>query len=201
MYVSEKHKFIYMPPQKTGSTSIAKVLVSEFDAVIFRGWEHDLEKHDDGYLRHLNHVPEAFVDYFIFASVRNPYDRAASLYEETKAHNLSAGLPSLPPFGTYLSRRAAEKNGMCDQLFSTPPIGCVIFDIHAVIKLENLQDDFNSLPFVKKDCTVPHLRKSPNNHRYSPHMAKLILDNKKEDFERFNYSKELPRRLMLKEFV
>lgn len=194
MYVSEKHRFIYMPPQKTGSTSIADVIVSELDAYIYRDWSHELEKNHDGYLRHLNYLPEKFSDYFVFASVRNPYDRISSLYEETKNHNQINNMPSLPPFDKYLARRLSYTNSMCGQL------NLGEFEIHALVRLENIEEDFNKLPFVK-DTPIPHLRKSSTKHRYSPHMASLVLSCHKCDFEAFGYPEQLPQRLTIKEFI
>jgi len=188
-----------MPPQKTGSTSIAEVLVSELGAHIYRDWKHILEKTHDGYLRHLNLLPEEFADYFVFSSIRNPYRRISSLYEENKSHNRRTGLPELPPFGVYLERRLSFKNSMCGQLVYESTIGCVEFEIHALVRMETMQEDFNNLPFC--EIKLPHLRKSTTIHRYSPKMAEAVLLHHGKDFEKFGYSTEIPQDMLIKEFA
>ena len=211
MYVSEKYKFVYMAPQKTASTSIASVLVSEFDAFIYTNWEHQPARPEillspNGYLKHLNCLPNEFADYFVFASIRNPYCRMSSMYEENKKYNQANKLVDLPSFKNYLVERLTcrirHPHSMYGQLNlgCDPPKGCVKFEISALVRMENLNEDFNKLPFVNTPVTLPHLNKSSFN-KYSQEMANLVFTHQRNDFEKFGYSKTPPRKIIFKEFL
>lgn len=86
MYVSENYKFIYLPPQKTGSTSVSDLLVRDYNAKIFKDnicISNDLNQiYSDGFYRHWMHVPKKYENFYIFATIRNPYSRISSLYFE-----------------------------------------------------------------------------------------------------------------------
>ena len=79
MITSHKHKFVFLAPHKTGTTSICGVILKQYAA-----------KFDPGVVspvglgrakgKHIMHIPLKYNEYFIFASLRNPYHRLISLY-------------------------------------------------------------------------------------------------------------------------
>jgi len=78
MIISNKHRFIYIAVSKTGTISIGKAL-SKFNEV-------KLPKHTS--LRGINKYSGIDIDkFFKFCFVRNPFDRAVSIYYQWKKPN------------------------------------------------------------------------------------------------------------------
>jgi len=207
MFISYKHRFIYMPPPKTGTTTICHVLHKHFDADAFHNWKfprgrrHYRNKQaiPD---KHLIHVPEEFKDYFIFASIRNPFSILPARFA------LGKNLQSADARGSFPDFLKAVLPKMEYSLFYQlrrhdtykPPQGCVPFGINAYIRLESIQEDFDKLPFVKgQTIKLPHLQtRNPPSRRplFSQELVDLVLEHRAIDFEYFDYPKKVPKRLL-----
>lgn len=74
MYVSDKHRFVFVHIQKTGGMSFESLLSQHISDLRIVGGRHE----------HLSRVPtnllNSWDDYFKFCFVRNPWDRLVSWY-------------------------------------------------------------------------------------------------------------------------
>ena len=75
MVINRAKKWVYLGPPKTASTSLHQLLTAPPFAGERMSSQHEMV------------VPADCRDFFIFASVRNPYDRAASLWRH-RLHDL-----------------------------------------------------------------------------------------------------------------
>lgn len=154
MLYSHDHKFVYLCPPKTASTSVTEVLMKEFGA----------EWHED---RHDNHIPAEMKDYFTFASIRHPYLRAISGYSYIARRFSEVRLNdcwdrfhmiSLTDYFKNLFRihgPAYVHNRTQDFVVSgSSP------RIDAYVRAESLEADFSRLPFVNKPIAIPKLNVS-----------------------------------------
>lgn len=200
MIISHRHKFIYLAPVKTGTTSIEQVLSGRFNAFCYQQWIEDGVKTTlSGRGKHVIHVPKRYEDYFVFCSVRNPYTRLISQFrwwkqnkKETK--NFKWFLEKILPMADrslYIQLRQDDSY--------IPPKNCVHINIDTFIKLENLTKDFANLPFVVGFIKMPYLNKKEarfNKIRYTKETSKWVQKYRHMDFELFNYSKECPKNLL-----
>lgn len=214
MYVSEKYEFVYMPLQKTGTTSICKYL-ENFDAFIFKDFEicksQDINQdYSDGYFKHWLHLPEKYKNFFVFTTIRNPYRRFISLYAERILWNPNKTFKhsTISGFYQYVKKNDFSKdtyfsllnmnltNEYCD---INHPKYCVPFKINSFIKLEQIEKFFE-LPFLKEKANIQKLRVSNSNAKFkiTPDIAHAILNWMEIDFEIFEYSKNVPHDLWLK---
>lgn len=198
MYVSHTHKFVYMAPKKTGSTSMRTLLEQEYDAVLWRKYQfRHLEpdpispdwRSEGPDFKHVCHLPEELADYFIFATVRNPFALEISRFMHDVRHkyieedfaafiNQLVGAQELPTLIRKLHQNAEY----------VPPPGCVKFSLHSVVRLEYLKEDFSKLPFRKQVFHFEHLHKSHGERPvYTAELARIVREEFREDFERFGY--------------
>lgn len=79
MLFSHKHKFVYMAPPKTGTTTITRVLNQSFDAQLWDFTETclvrttkdtNIQGKEWKWPRHIIHLPEEIKDYFVFATMK-----------------------------------------------------------------------------------------------------------------------------------
>jgi hypothetical protein len=80
MIISHKHKYIFVQLPRTGTTSIGKALVNQYDGE--RASQYQKHVTYDKFLRH---ATDAEKDYFVFSCIRNPLDKTASLYFKYKS--------------------------------------------------------------------------------------------------------------------
>ena len=200
MIVSQRYKCVYMPPGKTGSTSVRTALeMMGGDPIIWghskygKGtkWKHN----EEGDITHSCHLPEEFSDYYIFGSVRNPYTRHISRYLHVVTTENRP--PTQYDFELFV-KEEIEKCKSCYEILNLredyiPPTGCAPFKIHALIRTETLGEDFNRLPFVKKQMDFPHRYQNPNPGLFfTKETAQILQKYHIKDFETFGYSKESP---------
>jgi hypothetical protein len=195
MLVSHKHKFVYLPPPRTGTTTIASVLVREFDARIYGAWKAAHLKAT----KHAIHLPEELDEYFVFASVRNPYARVISQFAWWRSHGQTH--KRFRPFlEELLPRRAASLYFQLHQQPSyRPPEGCVKVRIDAMIRLENLQEDFQNLPFVSRGVDIPKLNRKDGRFdavKYTRETAGWVRRYRRADFRICGYPVDCPRDLL-----
>lgn len=164
MIVSHELKYVFIAAQKTGSSTL-KVLLEES----FKG--EYLAPH------HSTVIPKECRSYYVFSSVRNPYDRMKSIFKHARRdrhHGLHwpaqvlsfsgfcrwhANLSMLPELKhqdveyTYwtdafnLDRFKGREPCQADFLSECQP--------DAVLKLESIKEDFEKLPFAGFSASRP----------------------------------------------
>lgn len=197
MIICNKQKVVFVAVPKTGTRSIYKVLQNQYNG----------QRLSD----HLQVVPKQYKNYFTFIIKRNPYDRACSLYWALCRRNPTfdqyGWLESLKQkkfennFENFLKIAISGKRHRIDH-----PIPQHRFHnrnrIDAILRFENLQEDFNNLPFVKEWIELPRMnitvgiKSTPDKIRVPRPPWKEIINDKSiqlinqiyaEDFKLLGY--------------
>ena len=198
MIVSHDHKFAYMNIGKTGSITIGTLFETDFNAFVWKNWDQTAQRPKCA-PQHICHLPEQFEDYMVITSVRNPFTHELSRYTHGNP-NYRKDPITMGGFKKWLKRKWMEtyfsKLNMSEKY--NPPKGCAKYKIDYIIKLESIEKDFNSLPFITEPLKVPHRNKTQNPQDklfYTEELADLVREKRAIDFELFGYSKELPREM------
>lgn len=162
----------------------------------------ELHKRFGGRQTTLSKLPHALATgKFIFASVRNPYDRCLSLWHSLVSPGdfygvIAAGktdpveLLKYIVSGEFLKNGHVRRAGHLSQS-CTGQIGDVKLD--AVLHFETLLADFNKLPFVKEPLTeLPLVNRKPRGRpeRWPlkiPEFCQLVEQWCAKDFVRYGY--------------
>ena len=178
MFICSEKEFVYVAFTKSGSSSMYSLLKSNFSGQrLNRSWRK---------------IPEEYKNYTSFCVVRNPYSRLVSWWwsickadgdryghkKELQDRGLSL---SLEDFLTLWR----EKKGA----FQAPIVETVNRMDH-VLKLENIEHDFNALPFVTKYIAIPKVNVKNKIHwtdLLTPKAIEMINAGWKRDFELLNY--------------
>jgi hypothetical protein len=142
---------------------------------------------------------------FKFCFVRNPYDRAVSLYHYFKRRNRIRDSVSFQMFCEILMEKKFEDIGLYHwRGFSqcNPQVNWIKdknnrVKINFIGKYESLNEDFNNLCTILKipnNFSLPKLNISERNHfkEYFTEKSVAIINTiYNEDFEFFNYSKSI----------
>ena len=192
MIVSHKHKLVCMCPPKTGSTSITRILEDSYCGKI-KKW-HGRFRHQNLNDEHICHLPSDLKNYFVFAIVRNPFEHQVSRYTQF-FHKEN--------FERWSLRDKYDQFRMLHQDNQyVPPEGCVRYNLDCYIQLENIDNQFSRLPFVKEKVKVPWLnngrRKRSRMGYYTQETINKLVIQRSKDFEEFNYSTECPGHLWLR---
>jgi len=192
MYVSDSYRFIFVRPAKAASTSILSYLDSVVPDLILRShsWAYDSQ-----------HIPLWYVidkmrprkkKYFKFSVIRNPFDRAVSIWKYTRQNFEDPGAAggTLLEFMNYLhSGKCLFHESKYQNLFDFTK-GCDF-----VIRMENLQEDFNVV--CDKIGIPPHQLPSKNKTQrkhyteyYDDETRELVAQYYAKDIERFGYEFE-----------
>lgn len=197
--IDHKYKCIYIHVLKTGGTSIVNEFYPEY-------WNRQNIKLDPHFLGGgVNHNPEdydlyqeKYKDYFVFSSVRNPWDRFVSGWKYcNNLSNVSFNelLNSLPQFNSSFGYR--HKNNH-DYSHVTKTQSQFIYKDNQLIpqlliRYENLQEDFDKLCDIigKPKSILKHYKKSKRESykEYFKEQKHLDTFEKyfKEDIINFNY--------------
>jgi hypothetical protein len=217
LLISNRHKFIFVHVPKTAGTSLARALEPYAD-------NHPRE----GLRRILSHLPvpespdtvafrmhvtarwarlklpaEVYATYRKFAVVRNPYDRAVSLYHylsQRTDHHLYERVSrmSFKGYLDYLAKRRRTKDPT--QLFYVADAqGQPIVD--DILRFENLSDDFANLCGalgMPGKVDLP-LRNTSDHSPYWDYYAddytkEVVRDLFAADFNAFGYSTDIDAR-------
>jgi hypothetical protein len=211
MIISKKYKFVYLPPMKTGSSSLHLLLSRKYAANWI--WCHkglrfkklrkisnkdtsNIKKRKNGLGlirgKHIIHMPKFLDGYFVFATIRNPYTRMVSRY----CHDKRSKLPFTNNFKSYLQHYLPKKHRNClyyelrrnkDYI---PPLGCIPFKINAYVRLEHLEEDFAKLPFIKTKHKFPIINTKQNkcSPKYTNKTASMVRKWLAKDFDYFGYN-------------
>jgi len=154
MIISEKDKYVFVSNPKTGTHSLYKLLKEHFNGVQVEGRYHE------------NDVPEKNKDYFTFSTCRHPFSRAVSAFHVLTRDDGYKDL-FLPKIGgddflsfvKWLVKHDSETElvgrGMAVLTLQSTWLKPVRID--KLVRIEQANDDFASLPFVKEPVTVPTL--------------------------------------------
>jgi hypothetical protein len=181
MIISHEYQFIFIEIPKTASTSLHTFLCHQ-------GCNSDRDFRHDSALS-VRDLPE-WNDYFKFAIIRNPYDRAVSWYEYRRRpgvnENRSMKDLSFKEFLVQDNSKACYEF-ICDEEYN------ILIDY--VGRYENLNDDISNImsivgiPFNR----LPVLNKSESrnvchyNEYFTDETRELMSDNYKMDLRVFNY--------------
>ena len=211
MIISHHKKFIYFATPKTGTSTIAKWLDANYRINV---WSYEWLPYLDGYEdydwlinkkaegetwpylgKHLVHLPKIFEDYFIFASVRNPYPMSVSWHGHV-----------VRDFNKYQGRL---EDFLVDELHFKPsmeflnltggydpPPGCIPIRVDKFVHLENLKEDLESLPFVDQPFKFKHWNKGCNLAFHNNKTVEFVRERCRADFERLGYSNECTQELI-----
>ena len=196
MIACEEHKVVFVDIPKTGSRSIMITLRAQYGGT-------SIGKN------HARSIPQQYKDYFKFCVVRNPYERMCSLYwslcrrrDDTKSYrkmlkeqNLSL---SLEGFLTLIKSNSGKALYFPQYKFVENN------NMDTILRFENLNEEFNMLPFIKAPHKLPHSNSTTiNRNKVStpdprPHWrelvtaqaAEIINERYAKDFEMFNYEME-----------
>lgn len=208
MPVSKENKFVFIHIPKTAGTSIEKCLLDNNLINVGPRWlqgkiskkEYEKAKYSNQYWHHLNSQEvrsiigkEQWSNYFKFAFVRNPWDRAVSFYfyvkQSTKNPNsLSFGKTYPETFADWVEKR----NLPSDQYSKiVNDKGKVMIDF--VGKFENLEDDFETISskLNMPQLQLGHLKKTQRGdyHQYytNDKIIKIISDRYEKDINLLEY--------------
>lgn len=206
--ISHKHKFIFISPPKTGSTSILTILLAHgnFKNFInqpryhsFDFYEHtkdfqqniweDFTRRKSALRKHANlnsYQRKNLQQYEIFACIRNPYDRVLSLWkweELTKKRYNGFG------FKRWLNMKM--------DWWHRPQFDFLLSDIINIseinlIRFENFQQDFNNIcdKIGIPRQELPHKNKSKHKHYseyYDDETREIVTKRYSQDIEYFGY--------------
>lgn len=165
--ISHQHKAICFFPEKTGTTTVAEILSRNFD---FKPYKN----------RHSTSIPENCSEYFLFGTVRNPYEREISRY----AFYRTGQQAHLPKHFSNIVKNLSFEDWIktIDNSISLTNYYKNI-KLNYFIKLENLKEDFEKLPFYKK--LPDSIWKLRRNNRKDKEQIIFIEESKKIFFEKF----------------
>jgi hypothetical protein len=171
-------KVIFVAIPKTGTRSIGAFLRNHFSCQPLG--------------EHKQNIPKEYKEYFSFCVVRNPYDRICSNYWQ-RCHG---------DFDSWKCKDTFQKLGIDNTLenylavfehsdSSWPMTKWIVNnDIDQILRFETLEEDFNTLPFVKTFTKLPMLNasnKPPWEELVTTTARKRINKIFENDFKLFNY--------------
>jgi len=180
MVVCNPKKFIFIEVPKTASTSIINALYKIIDVSSFDFYKNQKNRLNIN-LRHCNitQTIELFPetkDYFKFAFVRNPWDRAVSYYF-WKNTEMS--------FSDFVVSDDFDLLGQCDYLYDK---------MDFIGRFENLQNDFDiiceEVGAPKKQLIKINVSVSKHKHYaeyYDEETKQIVAEKYAEDIEYFGY--------------
>lgn len=195
MLISNKKKFIFIAFWKTGSTSVENAL-AKFSSKNYTQWlrlkyKFIYHEHQAAKFKHMSAErcmrlvgKAAWSEYFTFAFVRNPWDRAASAYIK---HYHNSELDLKEGFNAWIKAKV-----------SIAQVSQFIADdnnqiaVDYVGRFENIEQDFNHIcDKLKINVRLPHKNKSTRSRQYQDLYTKetkeIIANLAKQDIELFGY--------------
>jgi hypothetical protein len=179
--INHKHKCIFVEVPKTGSTSIRSII------------GYPKRPHLDIVEIESQITTEQFNEYFKFGFVRNPWDRAVSLFQRkhrlTRKHKKSfVDFIKWHNYATDTCIHPSQKKYQLD--FFTDSVGELLVDF--IGRFENLQEDFNIVcdKIGIPQQTLPY--KNPSKHKhyteyYDDETKQIVAKKYAKDIEYFGY--------------
>ena len=165
--VSEKYKFQWIAPERTGSRKVAEILnYYEFKCA-------GLPVHGHG-LQHYTHIWTNNVgpDYKTICNARNPYGRTYSLFKNFHTRIKDKSKNGFKEYVLY-----GLTKGDMSEMVSRPKIS-EPFDY--VIRLEHMKDDLMRLPFILDVLTESQLEMLTSHGKEIENWEEFYDDDMKE---------------------
>jgi len=205
MIINHEQRWIYIGPPKTGSTTMHKELPKRFGGrYVNPEAQHDAD------------IPEGCENYLILASVRDPYQRAVSLYwhylrDVRRIRAIAQGINdrrswnAMPfPAAEFPFDRFVEmiKDGVVAEMnpatktFYTHTLTRWLepaVRIDRLLRLESLDDNWAALPFVENHRGFP-VHNAPGRQPWENHRTlfavRTIEEWAAEDFDNYGYPRQ-----------
>lgn len=183
--VSDKYKFEWIAPERTGSRQLAEVLTyygfKRNGTPLFNNGRYNYS--------HFSLFDEHYSDYKLICSARNPYGRVYSIF---KNFYQSISDKSIVGFKQFLTNDLPKGQTLQMVLNPRPNIS---YDY--VIRLEHLVDDLLKLPFISDVLTETQLRmvcshgKEIDNWEpfYDDDMKEIVYKLTEYQFKAWGYDK------------
>ena len=199
-----KENVVFIRPSKIAGTSLAITLsLTEYASLKDigkrfrqRGWVH-FGHIDYNLLVKEGHISKAFDDTaYKFSFVRNPYDRAVSVYFDTKFRRRITKNMTFLQFCRSRIGVGFKEIGLHHKDFNSTfsPMSCWLRDskLDFLGRFENLLPDFAKLAenLGLDHVELQHRRRTyhgPYMNYYCPESLDIIEHAYREDFERYNY--------------
>jgi len=183
--VSEKYKFIWLAPERTGSRKVAEILgyygfVNKGN-ILFNSGKYNYS--------HYSPNIDGFEGYKLICNSRNPYSRVYSLF---KNFYYGSKDKSKESFKRYLTEGLPQ--GQMMRMVVNPPI---TVKPDYIIRLEYMTDDLLKLPFIfdvlteKQVHLLSHHEKPIDSWEefYDEESKTIVYDLLKYQFDMFGYEK------------
>jgi len=199
-------EFIVLDEKEVIFASVAKSACSSIKTAIYGKPPEGIQIHQ--YTSHLSHrrIPNKKSSYFVFAIVRNPYERLASCYrakfnkeDESQfmfANYLFGYLKNDDTFDEFVRKVSKLPDRICDRHFKSQHR--LVFasgdKVDFIGKFENLPSDFDEIRNKYDFDDLPLLNKSSGKTAvdlFSEESRELASKRYKSDFEIFEYPTDM----------
>ena len=187
---STAHNYLYFRTAKCGTRSILAYLQEHTDIDF------------DGYS--VNYQRKNWARFFKFTTVRNPWDRLVSCYEDkiirkepTAQNRKSAKLRwrlniQKPSFKEFLEIITKSENIHLDNHWNTYHNTILFDDVDFIGRMENIQEDFNTIcdKIGIPKLELPHRNKTDHKHYteyYDDESIDMVAKTYKKDIEYLGY--------------
>jgi len=197
MIINHDRRWLIITPPKTASTTLRKMFLDQRnskEACCFSGYQHDAT------------VPAGCHDYAVFATVRNPYERAVSLWwhrmwDMCKEDGIgrAGNRRKFPrdildeyPFSQFVGWITNTET----PFFSWPCIRWFRFlPSYSILRVESLSSDLRRVNLMRAGDAVPHENRTnhgPARSYYTADVQDAIWRLFRDDFQAFDYPEDLP---------
>ena len=153
MIISDEFEFVYIDVPKTGSISFERLFKEHFSGKVVP------PTHDKNLSKHCREIPRHANNYKKIVSVRNPYDRAMSLYiYHLHAAKISQEEYSFVNFLDEIIENQSKYEKENYLMYLSMYQYLSPFDMSAstyIVQLENAREQINRLPFVSRPVEIP----------------------------------------------
>lgn len=182
--IEHNYKFIFVHIPRTGGSSIETAFRFGMDRL---NGSYTFSAFPEKHIPPATYKAKYFAswrNYFKFTIVRNPWDRAVSLYEWVK-------MCVNHPRHTKLSFHNWMRSIRFDSNATRPQAYWLDSDINFIGRFENLESDFQHIcEQIDVDVTLPHINRIEHNHYrnyYTIETRDWIAELYKDDIRLFEY--------------
>lgn len=190
MIISDKHRFVYIGPPKTASTSLHRFFEQE-------EWSGDTSWINGE--QHRTMIPKRCADYFTWSVSRNAYRRLVSLWVMSQRHNQreKKHTPQLDTFQDFLNwigtrpfkfYHLSQYEWFNTEVWANKDDSVLVGIPDMVLKFEELPGCLELLPFVNAPCDIEDMNKT-HSERVELTQEEIIAaaDFVERDCQEFGY--------------
>ena len=160
MLVSDKNKLVFLAPPKTGTRTIYSILKKYYGTKLIEEHGQILRRKEQQ-------------EYYTFIISRNPYDRMCSGYwaccqRSGDKYRYKEYLGPNNTLAEFIKRFAGTRRCM-----PTQAVYHMNNKIDKILEFDNLEQEFNQLPFLNQYHELPTLNKTSNER---PHWTKMLTE-------------------------